>query len=117
MKYWEDGFYLEQNKDGTRLEISDDEWQELLGKHSNGEIIYLDNNQLKTKKIEITEEELKQRRIYEIKSRLTELNYDLVQDFVGEIIEDIEQRKQEFISLHNELRELLGKEKRKIKEE
>ena len=115
MKYWEEGFYLEQNEDNTRIEISDEKWQELLEEQTNGKIIYLDNGELKTKDYELSEEEIKQNRIEKIKELLTELNYDFMQYFSGEDIEDIEERKQRFIELHNELRSLLGKEERKVR--
>ena len=62
-----------------------------------------------------TEEELKEMRIREIQQRLVELDQDIVQDIAGEIVPNIEERKAEFITLHNELRTLLGKEPRLIK--
>ena len=61
-----------------------------------------------------TEEELKEMRICEIQQRLVELDQDIVQDIAGEIVPNIEERKAEFITLHNELRTLLGKEPRQI---
>ena len=71
---------------------------------NNGEIIDYFN-----------EEEKKEMRISEINSRLTALTQDFVQVECGEIIEDIDSRKTEFVSLHNELRILLGKEPRELK--
>lgn len=62
-----------------------------------------------------TEEELKEMRIREIQQRLTELDQDIVQDIVGEAVPNIEKRKAEFVTLHNELRTLLGKEPRALK--
>lgn len=64
-----------------------------------------------------TKEELEQMRIYEIQQRLVELDQDIIQDLAGEIVPNIDDRKAEFIKLHNELRTLLGKEKRKTREE
>lgn len=65
-------------------------------------------------------EELKkaaeQKRIEEIKPRLDALSQDIVQDAVGEIVPDIENRKSEFVRLHNELRVLMGLEAREIKQ-
>lgn len=45
MIYWENGvFYLEQNKDQTRKEVTKEEWQRLLRERSSGkEIISNDN--------------------------------------------------------------------------
>jgi hypothetical protein len=62
-------------------------------------------------------------RIAEIQSRLTELSQDIVQadlganfgtttDENGNTVDIFEQKRAEFISLHNELRGLLGKEPR-----
>ena len=36
MKYWDNGFYLEQNTDKTRKEISEEYWLELLQGQNNG---------------------------------------------------------------------------------
>ena len=36
MKYWENGFYLEQNTNKTRKEISDEYWLELLQGQNKG---------------------------------------------------------------------------------
>ena len=44
MKYWKNGFYLEQNKANTRVEITDEYWKELLNGQSNGKIIESDDN-------------------------------------------------------------------------
>lgn len=62
-----------------------------------------------------TEEELKEMRICEIQQRLVELDQDIVQDIAGEVVPNIEERKAEFVTLHNELRTLLGKEQRELK--
>lgn len=60
-------------------------------------------------------EKEKQKRIEEIQQRLVELDQDIVQDIAGEIVPNIEERKAEFVTLHNELRTLLGKEQRQTK--
>jgi hypothetical protein len=57
-------------------------------------------------------EELKERRISQIKERLSQLSEDFIQSFAGAVISDIDVRKSEFAKLHNELRALLGKEQR-----
>ncbi len=49
------------------------------------------------------------KRILEIKPRLEQLSEDLIQAQAGAVFEDLEERKQEFQTLHNELRILLGK--------
>lgn len=40
---------------------------------------------------------------------------EIEQETVGEIVPNIEERKAEFVTLHNELRVLLGKEQRLTK--
>lgn len=55
-----------------------------------------------------------QKRIPEIQLRLDQLSQDFIQDIAGEYVPDIENRKAEFVELHNELRVLLGKDKREI---
>jgi hypothetical protein len=59
-----------------------------------------------------TAEELQNKRISEIKSRLSQLSEDFTQAWAGAQIADIEARKREFAELHNELRGLFGKEPR-----
>ena len=67
MKYWENGFYLEQNMDKTRKEISDEYWLELLQGQNNG-LIIKENEQgipiLKPNKL--TERELAQNEHYRL---------------------------------------------------
>lgn len=59
-----------------------------------------------------TAEEQKQARIEEIKTELTNLSQDFIQAEIGAVFDDLEQRKELFRTLHNELRALLGKEPR-----
>lgn len=54
-------------------------------------------------------EELQQKRVSEIRKRLSQLSEDFVQSWAGAYIADIEERKKEFAELHNELRSILGK--------
>ena len=63
-----------------------------------------------------TQEELdmtkKEQRKAEIKTRLNQLSEDIVQHQAGEIVPDYPSRLEEFRNLHNELRQLEGKEPR-----
>jgi hypothetical protein len=59
--------------------------------------------------VHFTTEEMEAKRADEIKARLAELSNDFVQVWAGAIISDIEDRKRQFIELHNELRGILGK--------
>lgn len=51
-------------------------------------------------------------RISEIKRQLTKLSEDMIQEAVGEVVPNITDKKAQFITLHNELRVLEGKEPR-----
>ena len=87
--------------------------------------IYTDNSETR----EISQEEFdlfiireeerqnNEQRKVEIRERLNQLSQDLVQAMAGAYFEDLEERKAEFQTLHNELRVLEGDEPRKyIKE-
>lgn len=67
--------------------------------------------------IEYIDKMRKDAKIQEIKFRLNELSQDFIQAQAGATFDDLEQRKAEFQSLHNELRELLGKMPRKYNED
>lgn len=67
---------------------------------------------LDSKDIESMENSKKLRKIISIQSRLNELSQDFVQESLGAEFTDLEDRKEEFRTLHNELRTLLGKEQR-----
>lgn len=64
--------------------------------------------------VPFTEEQLKQQQINTKINRLTELTKDFAQVQAGLIITDIEERKQEFRTLLNEVRVLQGKQPREI---
>ena len=51
-------------------------------------------------------------RMFKIQARLSKLSQDFIQAMAGAYFEDLEARKAEFQSLHNELRQLEGKEPR-----
>lgn len=58
----------------------------------------------------------KQNRSAVIKARLAELSQDFVQVELGGVLIDLEERKVEFRTLHNELRSLLGKPLREYRQ-
>ena len=64
--------------------------------------------------VPFTEEQLKQQQINTKINRLTELTKDLAQVEAGLVVDGIEERKQEFRTLLNEVRVLQGKQPRKI---
>lgn len=59
--------------------------------------------------VPFTQKELDEKRAGEIKSRLSQLSDDFVQSWAGAYFPDLEERKKEFATLHNELRAILGK--------
>lgn len=59
---------------------------------------------------------INQIRIAEIQIELDKLSQDIVQVQCGAVFEDLTERKQRFATLHNELRQLLGKEPRVYEE-
>lgn len=98
------------------IEITDEEFDNLMCEQANGKEIKVVKNKVvavehKTTKKELAERQ-KQARIAEIKSELINLSQDLIQAEIGAVFDDLEQRKENFKTLHNELRELLGKEPR-----
>lgn len=62
------------------------------------------------------QKENNQLRINEIKPRLEQLSQDLIQAQAGAVFEDLDERKLEFQTLHNELRILTGKPSRQYEE-
>lgn len=48
------------------------------------------------------------------RARLTALSQDLLQSMAGEIVPNFERRKEEFITLHNEIRAYEGKAAREV---
>lgn len=106
-------YFLSDNatiKDKKIYSLDEKKYDEISQYNSND--LYCDNNG----SIKVKEKVLIKQKIQKIKNRLIELNNDLVQDLAGEVVPNIEERKAEFITLHNELRVLLGKETRELKE-
>lgn len=64
---------------------------------------------------EPTQQDIIDMRMPIIEARLKKLDQDFRQVDLGAIIPDIEERKAEFIALHNELRQLLDKPAREYK--
>ena len=96
------------------INVTDAEFDYLFCQQSKGLELHVENGKVIAREHIQTEEEKKQMRISEINERLTSLTQDFVQADCGEIIEDIDARKAEFVTLHNELRVLMGKEPREI---
>ena len=94
------------------IEITDEEFDYLIEEQSKGKEIKVVDGKLVAEIHELTQEELKEQRRFEISRRLEQLSQDFVQAMAGAYFEDLEARKTEFQMLHNELRTLQGKEPR-----
>lgn len=87
----------------TKVEI-DDEYSDCTSADFNDDLTFSP-----IKYIDRKQREKDSLRISEIKPRLEQLSQDLIQAQAGAKFDDLEERKQEFQTLHNELRILLGK--------
>ena len=94
----------------TKVEI-DDKYSDCINQDFNEDLTF-NVEKYNARK----QKEINQLRIDEIKPRLEQLSQDLIQAQAGAVFEDLEERKAEFKSLHNELRVLLGKEPRRYYE-
>ena len=95
------------------IEVTDEQFDYLFCQQSQGKELKVVDGEVVAVEHETTQEELNEQRKLEIQSRLIELSQDFVQASLGAEFIDLEERKNEFRTLHNELRELLGKEPRK----
>ena len=96
------------------IEMPFEEFDKLMCEQNNGKELKVKNGKVIAYIRETTKEELKEQKIAELKQRLSQLSEDIIQSTAGEIINDIDSRKAEFVKLHNELRVLLGKDERKV---
>lgn len=94
------------------IELTLEEFDYLMCEQAKGKELKVVDGKLVAVEHESTESEIKQARINEIQTRLNELSQDFIQADLGAVFDDLEQRQEEFKSLHNELRSLLGKEPR-----
>lgn len=78
-KYWKNGFYLEQDEQNSRVEISDEQWEWLLDEQCNGKEITTDENGYPVA-VERPVDELadKQYRLRELERKLTSTDYIFV---------------------------------------
>ena len=94
------------------IELTLEEFDYLICEQNKGKELKVIDNKVVAVEHEVTQEEINEQRKVEIKTRLSKLSQDFVQILVGAEFTDIEERRAEFISLHNELRALEGKEPR-----
>jgi len=94
------------------IEMSMQEFDYLICEQNKGKELKVVDGKVVAVEHEVTEEELKEQRKFEIRERLNQLSQDFVQVWCGAEIPDINTRIIEFQLLHNELRTLNGKEPR-----
>lgn len=94
------------------VEVSYEEMDRLSCEQAKGKELKVVDGKVVAVDHEVTDEELINKRVYEIQEKLNQLTQDFIQVMCGAVIDDIKERKQEFQALHNELRTLEGKEPR-----
>lgn len=94
------------------IEVSYEEMDKLSCEQANGKELKVIDGKVVAVEPQPTDEELINKRVYEIQERLNQLTQDFIQVLCGAVIDDIEERKQEYQVLHNELRTLQHKEPR-----
>lgn len=76
MKYWDNGFHDEQNENGTRVEITEERWFELLDGQAQGKEIYTRaDGQPDVRDYVQTEADLARAELYELEKWFTDI-YD-----------------------------------------
>ena len=71
MKYFENGFYETQNDKNSRIELTDEQWEELIDKQSQGFDIIVENGQV----IAREHVETKKDKIQKLQSLLEKTDY------------------------------------------
>lgn len=108
MKYWKNGFYLEQDETNSRYEITDEYWHYLLdGENAEFQIGTDIDGKPILKLREITEEQIIQTEISELKKQLAKYKEDVEQvELFGMERADYGQKKARCAEIILELREL-----------
>lgn len=109
---WKNGFYFDGEAPQGAVDITDEEYKSLLQGQSEGLTIEDENGKPVLKdyrpKNDIREYLTK-------KEKLSKISEDIIQYIAGEDVPNIEERKEEFIRIHNEVRVYEGKKVRNIK--
>lgn len=106
--------------DFAEIKYADDclETEKKIVRGFDGQLVFedeLNSSDYLSRKEEFSSCIEKEKREEKIKSRLNNLTQDFIQVLCGAVFEDIEERKQEFRTLHNELRVFQGKKPREYK--
>lgn len=97
-------------------ELTNEEYDFLMCEQSKGKELKVINGKVIAVTHIETAEEIKNKRVSEIKERLAILSEDFIQASIGANFEDLNIRINEFRTLHNELRALQGKAPRVYKD-
>lgn len=82
-----------------------------FAKFENGQVVYDEKAYKESEKLKLEYID-NQNKIDKIKKELGKLSEDIIQYQAGEIVPNYEERKKQFVKLHNKLRVLEGKEPR-----
>lgn len=93
-------------------EVTDEYFDYLFCEQAKCKDIKVVNGKVVAVEHEASQEELNEQRKFEIRERLNQLSQDFIQAMAGAEFKDLEERRVEFQTLHNELRALKGKEPR-----
>lgn len=109
---WKNGFYFDGEAPQGAVDITEKEYESLLKAQSEGMTIEDENGKPVLKdyrpKNDIREYLTK-------KEKLSKISEDIIQYIAGEDVPNFEERKAEFIRIHNEVRVYEGKKARNIK--
>lgn len=100
--------------DDKEYEVTDEEFDYLFSEQSKGKELKAVNGKVVAEMHISTQEEINNQLIFEKTKRLEELTKDFAQVQAGLTIDDIEERRNEFRILLNEVRVLQGKKPRII---
>lgn len=96
------------------IEITKEQFDYFMCQQSQGKELKIVNDEIVALDHEATEEEQKQQALSIKISRMEELRKDFEQDRLGLVVPDLEEKKQEYISLLQEVRALQGKPEREM---
>lgn len=107
---WKNGFYFDSEAPEGAVSLTDEQYENFLKRQEEGFTIEDENGfpVLKDYRSKDIKDYLMK------KEKLYKLSEDIIQFIAGEDVPNIDQRKSEFINIHNEVRKFEGKTPRII---
>lgn len=110
---WKNGFYFDDEAPVGAVSLTDEEYENLLKGQEQGLTIEDENGKPVLKDYREKNDNAENIKEYlSNKEKLSKLTEDMIQYIAGEDVPNIEERKAEFIRVHNEVRAYEGKEQR-----